>query len=51
MNKFRTELEAAQHEVSTLKEHAVNAPEPSHLHEVLNFFLLNYQYIDFCSHI
>jgi leucine zipper transcription factor-like protein 1 len=36
MNKFRTELEAAQHEVSTLKEHAVNAPQPSHLHEVEN---------------
>lgn len=36
VNKLRTELESAQSEMSTLKEHSVNAPEPSHLDEVEN---------------
>jgi hypothetical protein len=43
VNKLRTELKSAQSEMSTLKEHSVNAPEPSHLDEVLNFILMNYQ--------
>lgn len=43
MNKLKTELESARDEVSTLKEHSVNAPKSSHLDEVLNSFLLNYQ--------
>jgi hypothetical protein len=41
MNKLKMELGSAQNEISTLKELSLNAPESSHLDEVLSFFFMN----------